>query len=837
MIKIELRASLAAQPVSAGLEDNTTPSVPFRCLLACCCIAGAAHAGILVSRNDQGLQFTDAVSVVFNAKDKALSLGDQPKLSGPINKLPSTHLNGTLIKDFDARVLALYEQGKPEYLLPQGLPKTAPDDPAAIWAASKISFKKSTQDKVGAEVSPAAFVAFLPGGAEELTRLCMDEPALQLMGGKGRSFPAQIELMSAVVKAYGSNPAMAPLGKFVEDSMRRRYDRFESGAAGMESLTQGLKFVELSAAVYPRDAAQETLRQAIAGRKQWLDRKAAVLRAFAAGAQWDAFLLGDREFEKYQQSFPELAAKHEQALRESLQFHRGAAAQRRDDGDYATAWREYRLATSRKPSDSALREDATQAWTEYSRRIATDRHGKRVKLQPGQQSAIERYLYNADQYSLGKNPDDALKSALDAEALLRKSVPAGSSAPETLKVLYKTADILGAQGRTSEALATLDEYDLYAVDEERPLAEKLRNQLLFSLNTALKDLKAKYYAAWAEGSYYRAYQLAMQALRMKSDDAELLSLAGMTALITRKPAESRQLFARYLEVSNTLDAKPEERAQVRRWLASIAEAPNAEQGDPNWLSGKLLPKGLFYCPVSLAFQPHIAAIDASNKLKTAFDWDGEKLKSVTPSFDKNEHVTAEKKIAFAYNDAARQVDWASDGNESRSGAPTDPDDAYKRSSVLLLNNPYVDPLAIRLFTTKEVALGIAGNRFFNPFVSEKVYYFRLTYDTSGRVSRAQELSGPKGTPGDMVLEFDWSGMQLNAIRGFQGKIKTYERTMQYQDGKLVGEEVQGSGKPSHTKFTYSGNRLISAESTNDPSLDNRSRKVAFVGNSVSTLVK
>ena len=836
MIKIELRAALAAQPVTAGLEANTIPSVPFRCLLTCWCIASAAHAGILVSRNDQGLQFTDAVSVVFNAKDKALSLGDQPKLSGPINKLPSTHLNGILLKDFDARVLALYEQGKAEYLLPQGLPKTAPDDPAAIWAASKISFKKSAQDKVGADVSPAAFVAFLPGGAEELTRLCMDEPALQLMGGKGRSFPAQIELMSAVVKAYGSNPAMAPLGKFVEDSMRRRYDQFESGAAGVESLTQGLKFVELSAAVYPGDAAQEALRQAIASRKQWLDRKAAVLRAFAAGSEWDAFLLGDREFEKYQQSFPELAAKHDQALRESLQLHHGAAAQRRDDGDYAAAWREYRLATSRKPSDSALREDATQAWTEYSRRIATDRHGKRVKLQPGQQSAIERYLYNADQYSLSKNPDDALKSVLDAEALLRKSLPAGSSAPETLKVLYKTADIMGAQGRTSEALATLDEYDLYAVDEERAPAEKLRNQLLFSLNTALKDLKAKYQAAWSDGAYHHAYQLARQALKMKSDDPELLYQAGMTALITRHPAESREHFARYLEVSNSLDAKAEERVQVRRWLTSIADAGPAEQGDPNWLSGKLLPKGAFYCPVSLAFQPHIAAIDASNKLKTAFDWDGEKLKSVTPSFDKNEHVTAEKKISFAYNDA-RQVDWASDGNESRSGAPNDPDEAYRRSSVLLLNSPYVDPAAIRMFTGKEVALGIAGNRFFSPFGWEKVHYFRLTYDESGRVSRAQELSGPKGTQEDLVLEFDWSGMQLNAIRGFQSKAKIYERTMQYQDGKLVAEDVQGPGKAARIKYTYSGNRLVSAESTNDPSLDNRSRKVGFVANSASTLVK
>ena len=133
--------------------------------------------------------------------------------------------------------------------------------------------------------------------------------------------------------------------------------------------------------------------------------------------------------------------------------------------------------------------------------------------------------------------------------------------------------------------------------------------------------------------------------------------------------------------------------------------------------------------------------------------------------------------------------------------------------------------------------GIAGNRFFNPFVWEKVYYFRLTYDDSGRVSRAQELSGPKGTPGDMVLEFDWSGMQLNAIRGFQAKVKTYERTMQYQDGRLVAEEIQGPGKASHIKYTYDGNRLVSAESTNDTTSDNRSRKIAFAANSPSTQVK
>ena len=80
-------------------------------------------------------------------------------------------------------------------------------------------------------------------------------------------------------------------------------------------------------------------------------------------------------------------------------------------------------------------------------------------------------------------------------------------------------------------------------------------------------------------------------------------------------------------------------------------------------------------------------------------------------------------------------------------------------------------------------------------------------------------------------------MQLMAIRGLQAKAKIYERTMQYQDGKLMSEDVQGSGKGAHIKYTYMGNRLTAAESTNDPAQDNRSRKVVFAGNSASTLVK
>lgn len=832
------RVAHPTQSATTLPEALTTARIPLFLLLACCCISTAAFGGILVSRNAQGLQFTDAIGITVNTKDKALSLGDLPKLAGPIGKLPAGHLNGILIMDSSAGVLSRYEQGKVEYLLPQGLPKTAPDDPAAIWKSIKIAYKKSAQDKAGTEIPSAEFVAFLPSGAEELTRLCTDEGALQLIGGKGKTFPAQIQLMSAVVKSYASNPAMAPLGTYVSDAMRRRYDQFESGAAGLDALTEGLKFVELSAAVYPADPEQDKLRKQLTNRKQWLDRKSAILRAFAAGEQWDAFLLGDREFERYQQSFPDMAAKHGQALKESLQLHMTAAAQRKDDGDFGAAYREYRLASFRKPSDAVLREDSLQAWTEYSRRVATDRHAKRVKLQPGPQSTVDRYLYNADQYRTSKNLDEAFKSVTDGEAFLHKSLAANAVSLETLKILFKKAEILGAQDRTSEALVTLDEYDLHAVDEERAPAEKLRNQLLFNLNTSLKDLKAKLQAAWAEGSYNRAYQLSLQGLKMKSDDADLLYQAGMSAAIVRKPKESREYLNRYLEISNTLDARPEERAQVRRVLPLLGNSVTAAvDGDPNWLSGNPVPKGAFYCPTSIAFQPHIDRIDASNKLKTSFEWDGEKLKSVTPNFDKNEHVTPEKKISVGYDDRSRQVVWASDTDEPRPALPADPDDAYRRASLLLPNSPYVDPLAIQKLTGKNVTLGISGNRFFNPFVWEKLYYFRFTYDDRGRVATAQEVNGPKGAPTDLTLEFEWSGMQLTAIRGFQAKAKVYERTMQYVDGKLVAEDIQGAGKPSRIKYAYAGNRLVSAESTNDASSDNRSRKIAFAGASPSTQVK
>ena len=816
-------------------EEHTTQRLPLCRVLAWLLLGVAAHAGVLISRSGQGFQFTDAISVSINGKDKIQVLGDRPKASGPLSKLPSGRLAGTLVKDHDSGVFAQYDADQVEYLVPQGLPKGAPDDPAALWRSARITIKKTNADKAGTEVPPEAFLAFLPGGVEELARICTDPKVLAGLGGKDQAFATQIELMAAVVRAYAANPAVAPLERYVEDALRSRYQGFENGAGGIELLQQGLKFAELSQAVYPGSPEQEKLRRLLAERKAWLERRIAIMGAFTAAAQWDAYLLASRDFERYQAAFPETSKEHLQALQESLLAHSKAAAARKKDGDFAAAYREFRVASARKPSDAATREEAMQAWTEYSRRTAADTQSLRTRLSAGPQSTVERAIFFADQNRQGKKLDEALKNVQDAETVLKNSLPAGAFGTESLKVLYMKAEVLAAQERINEALAALDAYDLHAVDEERVSADKLRNQLLFSQSENLKTIKARLQTAWSEGNFEQSGQLAAMGLRMKGDDPELLYIAGLSAVVRRQAGEGREFLSRYLDASNTLDANPEDRAKVIRLLPALSAAPAASDGLANWLSGWKLPSGVFYCPISLAFQPGIERIEASGKLRETFEWEGERIKSVTPALEGGDRSSGERRISFAYDLKVPQVAWAADDDTARPPAPTGSD--LQRSTLLLLNNPLLDPIAIQRVTGRNVAEGIAFNRFFNPFVWEKLYYFRLTYDPQGRVIGAQELSGPRGAPGAQTLEFEWNGMQLAAIRGFQGKTKNYERTMQYQGGRLVSEEIQGQGKPSRIKYTYTGNRLVSAETTNDATLDNRSRKVTFRSGSPSTLVK
>lgn len=781
------------------------------------------HAAVIVTQTDKGFQFTDAVSINVNGKDKVLSLGAQPKGDSANGKYPSVKLEAALLRDRATSLFAVSTDAGLEYVIPEGLAKGTQPDAVKAWSDARIGYK--APDKTQADISPASFVAFLPGDLPSLVNLAKSESSVRLIDSSDKTtFETQLSLISAIVKAYPKDPAASALQQYVESAMRSRYERFQGGLANTEVLNQALKYKDLSQSLFPDLPEHVKLREQIGQLKIWLDRKVAVLRAFASGEAWDQFVIADSDFDQYESSFPDLAKLRTQALQKSLESHRKAGEELASEREYGAAYRQFRLASMRQPSDRVLAQQVTSSWANYSREVALDKQSERKQLSVGEREILNQAIQFATNYKNENKLDLALNSITQGEAV----------DPNSLPLLLKKAEVLGARSEFAKAFAALDQYDLRAVDEERTTASSLRNDLLFKQTSTLEDVKDQMKKAVADGKFVQLHELALKGLRASDNDPDLLYQAATAFIISREKQKSRELFMRYLSTTNTLDANPDQRNKVRSLLASITnESAMAESGTRNWLSGKKLPDNVFYCPISLAFQPKIDHIDASGKMKVAYEWNGDQLLSITPTFEKAEKNTGERKTNFAYGDKFPQVIAVSEG-DARPAPPSssDPDDQLRHSAVVILNNPYIDPDAVEKLTGRNVSLVMTGNRFFEPFVWDRVHFFRLNYDSFGRVAHAVELADASGALSGFSLDFEWDGQHLMAVRGYQGadpahRSQVYERTMEYQGGDLVAEDISSSGKRAHIKYNYNGSRLASAQCSNDASLDDRSRQVTF----------
>ena len=774
--------------------------------------ATVLQAGVLVTRGAHGLEFRQAAAVGINGRDRALVLGTQPKLSGPIDELPATGLDVTLWKDAAGAVAAEVD-GEPQYLLPYGWkPGATPNLPAA-WQEARMTYRKSEADAQPTPVALADFVAFLPGGVAELARRSAYPRWMERLGGADKAVATQIEWIGAAARAFPSDQAIAALAGFVEQTMRRQFDRFQSGVAGLDALRQALAFGALAAQLYPDRPAPLALFRQLQAIHASVERKALILRALAAGREWDAFLLADREFERFEDAYPDLASLRTEALRGSLDLHRRAGEKYLEERAYGPAWRELQQAGARRPSDRALVEHLRIAWENYSRQVAEERQGSRQPLDTAQAAALDRALEAAAGYRQANRFGEARKSLLSAEAI----------DPESLPLLFEKTKLLAAVGEFNHALDTLDRYDLRATSPERPAGAALRGDLLGQRAARLRDLKAQAAKAWVEGSFYRVRSLAVAGLRAQNDDTALLCYAGRASLIVRMARDARGFFTQYLDVSGTLDTGPRERSEVRAWLAAAtAPEPLPESGDRNWFSGKRLAPGIAYCPISLAFQAKIDHIDVAGGKRVAFEWQGDRLRA----------IAGRESIAFVYQDVTPQVYSVGAGGDLPAKIPSDPDDAYRQTSVVLLNNPLVDPLAVRRFTGRNVAVTVAGNSFFDPFTWNGPHYFSIEYDDAGRIGRAVEIAGPKGNPvNDTVLEFEWDGPRLAAIRAYrdsQGRRRRiYQRTLRYADGRLAGEVTEAPSGLSSIRYRYDNGHLASAACDADPTLGEGGRQVTF----------
>ena len=145
----------------------------------------------------------------------------------------------------------------------------------------------------------------------------------------------------------------------------------------------------------------------------------------------------------------------------------------------------------------------------------------------------------------------------------------------------------------------------------------------------------------------------------------------------------------------------------------------------------------------------------------------------------------------------------------------------------LLNNPVADPLMIEKLSGNRVSTIVAGNPYFHPFSWSGIYLFLAEYDNLGRVKSAKQIPTADQKDALRVFDFRWDGEGPRLMEIKERGTGDYSRTMTYVGTKLVAETISFHGKPSKITYTYSGDKLMGASCTDDPSLDGRSRKVTF----------
>lgn len=120
---------------------------------------------------------------------------------------------------------------------------------------------------------------------------------------------------------------------------------------------------------------------------------------------------------------------------------------------------------------------------------------------------------------------------------------------------------------------------------------------------------------------------------MDNEEPDFLYQAGVNACVLRHCSEAAPLLRRFLELTDSTSGTREQRIAAIRLLHRMAvEKPKsgrrAKLAEVSWFSGAPLETGVFYDPISLAFQPKVARVTASDHLTINYEWKGNSLQAV-----------------------------------------------------------------------------------------------------------------------------------------------------------------------------------------------------------------
>jgi hypothetical protein len=717
---------------------------------------------------------------------------------------------GTIRTDAAHRLVRLDEAGKAsDVILPDNFAPRIPVDAATAQGRLTIQAFQSKKAKTGELIAPEQFFAFVAGAeADRLALGFVNRSAAFL------NLDEQLAAMEGFVASFPDSPLKAEFRAQLQD-------RIASGAAAFENhgaytdLLLTRRYAELARRAFAGDAPLGQLCTQVFTRIQYVDSTRLTLRSLAASGEWDLLLDAYLPFERYQWSFPDMMALRQTALEESarLHAHRGTLLAERQQ--HVDALQELTLAVRRDPDNREIAKLLEAARVVGS--LADANAAKRRVLLPGspQDLRFRRSLHDAERAIQDK---DYAK----AEASIQEAQVENKDAPEILVVQAK---LLAARDRHAEALPLLDAYDRAASDPAaRELGNAARNDILYDLEKKRAAFKQQLQKLQHDGDYSNLRTAAVQALVLDPDDDDFLYYGGAVAALFRDRTAAKERLDRYLLRSNSLRADLQARDRAYR-IRALLEAPNpaVPVGTPNWLSGRPLAEGIYYCPVSAAFQLPIDSI-AGYKLKMSFQWDRNRLLAITSTFDDekgsqnyralNGPGDSQGNFFFGYPDADAQVQVASTRKLEGAialpelrvahSAPNPPHlvDQHGLPRILLQDSPQFNA-AVLAVLEGPLATGIAGNSFFNPFIWDGLHYFNLTYDLQGRLAAAREWNA------DNLVRFTWSGDRLTEIQAFRKDSPTpyYQRTISYSGAMITGESYTQGNKTGQFKYVYSGKVL------------------------------
>ncbi|MGA3188241.1 MAG: tetratricopeptide repeat protein [Bryobacteraceae bacterium] len=790
-----------------------------RLLLLALLPAALAQSIVVGSRSPDGkISFEPVDDFQINQSRKIRLLPEQkddvdPNVVRRLNKVDLAQA-GLIRNDGTGRLVSLNGPGAArDIVLPENYNLRGPTPAKEVPGRLALSLVRNRRTKQTDLLAPELFVTVLFGAAPD--------EAVRDFVSKDWAFlnpDEQVAAMRGFVASFPSSPAI----RVFRDSLERRISaglaRFEEGGPYNDFLITH-RFSEFARQAFPGDPPLQALDDRVADRIRFVTDRPKLLRSLATLGDWDTLLAKYQDFERYESSFPEMQTLHQEALEESVRMHarRARAFEQRSDFDHAA--REASAALALDPSNRELRKLLGDENVLASQGEALANASRRKILPQGLPANLRfgNALNYADRAIADKDFKKAQESIQDAEH-------ENPGAPE---VILLRAKLLAAQGRNSDAIPLLDQYDrLVASTPEREKGYDVRRQVVYDLDKLKESTRQQIAALLQDGQYSKLDNLLRDALKLDGEDPGFLYQAGVVAAVLRDKERAKMILAGFLAHSNAIGVDPQQRERARRILAIIQdEKPPAHKAD-----------GWYYDPQSLALQIPIDSVTA-NKVHMAFNWTSGRLDSIRTTFEDDKGAQLYRALVvagaadsgavaasssdapgnffFAYHPsgALREVLSKPPAPAAKSYSVHVAHDAKGHAlllgddghpEVVLPDHPYVDPAVLAVMEGAPVTSVISGNSFFNPFLWDGVHAFTVQYDRQGRTESAQEWNA------DNLVRFTWEGNQLVAIRAYHkgSDAPYYQRTIAYTGSLIASEDYSVNGRPGKIKYIYTNGKNL-----------------------------